>query len=138
MTSHRYHFIRLTAALIAIALTTAAPVTSASGRRDGGDPGSGGNSGIFPPNSSPYGKTYGEWSAEQWKWLFSIPLSISPANDFTGANGAQGQSGPVWFLAGSFCPEPPTPCSNFTLTRILTVPAGKPLFFPILDAECST
>jgi hypothetical protein len=39
-----------------------------------------------------------------------------------------GQSGPVWFLAGVFGPAE---CSG-------TVPAGKALFFPLADAECST
>src|SRR6266545_3392369 len=61
----------------------------------GNAPGVGGNPRVLPPDTNPFGKSYGEWSAEQWKWLLSIPAPINPANDFTGANGAQGQSGPV-------------------------------------------
>jgi len=139
MTNHRYHLVPLTAALIAVTLSAAAPTASADARRDeGADPGSGQTPRVAPTASALYGKTYGQWSAEHWKWLFSIPYASNPANDFSGANCAEGQSGPVWFLAGSFCPEPPTPCSNFTVTRSCTVPAGKALFFPILDNECST
>jgi hypothetical protein len=131
------HRIRITASLTLIAIVTAATAI-ATPRKFTTDPGSGGNSMVFPTNSRPFGKTYGEWSAAHWQWLFSIPGPINPANDPTGVNAAVGQSGPVWFLAGSFCPEPPTPCSNFTLTRTITVPAGKALFFPIIDSECST
>ena len=29
---------------------------------------------ILPINSTPFGKTYGEWSAEHWKWTFSFPV----------------------------------------------------------------
>lgn len=100
--------------------------------------GGGGNPNVLPPGSSAFGKTYGEWSAENWKWLFSIPAASNPANDFTGVNATLGQSGNVWYLAGSFCPEPPATCSNFTVTRTFTMPAGVALFVPILDAECST
>jgi hypothetical protein len=39
---------------------------------------------------------------------------------------AVGQSGRVWFLAGTFGGGP--------ATRTCTVPAGKPLFFPIVNA----
>ena len=123
----RSHIFRLRAAVLVVVLAMTAAAASAGPRRD--EPGNGGNPSVLPPGSSLFGRTYAEWSAEHWKWLLSIPAPINPANDFTGANGANGQSGQVWFLAGSFCPEPPTPCSNFTVTRNLTVPAGKALFF---------
>jgi len=29
--------------------------------------------GVFPINSAPYGKTYGEWSAKWWQWDLSCP-----------------------------------------------------------------
>ncbi len=125
--------------LVAVGTLFVALLAHAGGRRDGdGNGGALGNPGVYPPGSSPFGKSYGEWSAEHWKWLLSIPYATNPANDFSGANCDEGQSGQVWFLSGSFCPEPPTPCSNFTVTRECTVPAGKALFFPILDSECST
>ena len=125
-------------AFLAVAVAVASLAYGDARRLGEGSGGGLGNPRVVPVGSRPYGKTYGEWSAEHWKWLVSIPFASNPANDFSGANCDQGQSGPVWFLAGSFCPEPPTPCSNFTVTRDCSVPAGKALFFPILDSECST
>jgi hypothetical protein len=80
---------------------------------------------VFPPNSHPYGNTYGEWSARWWQWALSIPAATNPNLDTTGANCAEEQSGQVWFLAGSF---------GGTFDRTCTVPTGKALFFPILNA----
>ena len=56
------------------------------------------NPGVAPPTSSPYGKTYGEWAAEQAKWGEAIPLGVNPANDPDGSQCAINQDGPVWFL----------------------------------------
>lgn len=50
--------------------------------------------------------------------------------DTTGAHCAVGQSGKVWFLAGTF--GNPT-----SVTRNCTVPAGKALFFPVVNAFCA-
>lgn len=83
---------------------------------------------IFPIDSKPYGKTYGEWSAEWWKWAYSIPADQNPLFDETGAQAGAGQSGPVWFLAGVFN-------VTGTATRSADVPSGKALFFPILNVE---
>lgn len=85
-----------------------------------------GNPGVIPPNARPYGKTYGEWSAKWWQWVYSIPAPVNPNIDATGANCGQGQSGPVWFLGGNF---------GGTSTRNCTVPAGKALFFPLINQE---
>jgi len=120
------------------ALTPAAALAAPQRTDKSDDKGGGQRSLVFSPDAAPYGKSYGEWSAQHWQWLLSIPASTNPANDFTGANGAVGQSGNVWFLAGSFCPEPQATCSDFTVTRNLSVPAGTALFFPLLDSECST
>jgi len=49
---------------------------------------------------------------------------INPLLDQTGANAAIGQSGPVWFLAGT---------TGGTAERAITVPAGKSLFFPLVN-----
>jgi hypothetical protein len=59
---------------------------------------------TFPPGTDPYGVSYGEWSAEWWKWLNSSPEDRNPATDTTGAFCAENQnaSGPAWFLAGTF------------------------------------
>jgi len=83
---------------------------------------------IFPIDSKPYGKSYGDWSAEWWKWAYSVPVDQSPLFDETGAHAGSGQSGPVWFLAGVFN-------VTGTVTRSANVPSGKALFFPIINVE---
>ena len=86
----------------------------------GGNP----NPRVLPVHSSPFGSTYGEWSARWWQWVLSVPAATNPLNDTTGAQCAQGQTGKVWFLAGTFVGP---------VTRTCTVPQGKALFFPILN-----
>jgi hypothetical protein len=71
-----------------------------------------------------YGATYGELSARWWQWLLSIPAAVNPNLDATGANCAQGQYDDVWFLAGAF---------GGTVTRSCTIPANKPVFFPLIN-----
>jgi hypothetical protein len=79
---------------------------------------------IFPIQSHPYGKSYGAWGAEWWKWVYSIPADKNPIQDMTGEFGSLNQSGPVWFLAGSF---------GTTVERTLSIPSGKGIFFPIFN-----
>ncbi|HEY5911759.1 MAG TPA: hypothetical protein VJA21_14250 [Verrucomicrobiae bacterium] len=82
---------------------------------------------VLPPGANAFGRTYSEWAASWWQWAFSIPADISPLNDTTGAYGAQGQSGHVWFLAGL------TGTPGGPVTRTLAVPVGKALFFPVVN-----
>jgi hypothetical protein len=89
-----------------------------------------GNPGILPPQSMPYGKSYGEWGSAWWQWILAIPASASPLIDDTGANAANGQSGKVWFLAGTWGSQAPV--------RHVTIPRGKALFFPVVNVECSS
>ena len=128
---------RFTVALVLV-MFVSLPSASSAAPVKVGDPSSGGhhNPGVFPPGSSPYGKSYSEWSAEQWKWLMAIPTPSNPSNDFTGANGTLGQSGKVWFLCASSCPFNQN-CGNFFVTRNLTIPSGTSLFFPLIATECS-
>ena len=96
------------------------------------------NPGVLPPNSRPHGKSYAEWSAEHWKWLYSISVHDPPYTgainhplvDETGAKCGVGQSGDVWFLGGPFN-------SSGIVVRDCTVPTGTMLFFPLVDVECS-
>jgi hypothetical protein len=83
---------------------------------------------VFPPNSKPYGKTFAEWSAEWIKWALTIPIRCNPAADTTGKNCAINQSGPVWFLAGTF---------GGSVKRKCSLPAGKAILFPVVLKECS-
>ncbi len=87
------------------------------------------NASVFPPYATVFGKTYGEWSAEWWEWNFSIPVPSNPSFDTTGGNCRIHQSRPVFFLAGTATGEP--------VTRGCTVPSEKPLFFPLINVECS-
>src|SRR5437016_2320237 len=60
---------------------------------------------IVPLNSTPdaaYGKTYGQLPAAWWQWGLSVPAAVNPSLDTTGADAGQGQTGPVWFLGGTF------------------------------------
>jgi len=117
--SNFQRFFRRVAAAIAMAIGLTGAPTSGLPPAESGNL----NPGVLPLHSNPYGKTYAEWSARFTQWGFSIPVAINPILDVTGANCAEGQSGPVWFLAGSF--------SSGTVERSCTVPHGKALFFPI-------
>ena len=50
--------------VISIGLIGAATITSAE---------TGEQPQVFPLDESPYGNTYGEWSARWWQWLTAIP-----------------------------------------------------------------
>ncbi len=82
---------------------------------------------LFTTTSNPYGLTYGQWTARWWQWAYSIPRDVHPAYDDNGSYCAEGQSGPVWFLAGSY--EHPA-------DRYCTIAAGKAILLPILNSEC--
>jgi hypothetical protein len=111
----------LAAGLLLLAVASPAP---AAGQGNAGNPG------ILPPESHALGKTYGEWAAAWWQWALAIPAAVNPLNDATGANAAIGQSGPVWFLAGAG--------ATANVTRTVTVPTGKALFFPIINTLWTT
>jgi hypothetical protein len=114
--------------ITALLLGVASPALAGQGNQ--------GNPGILPPQSHPYGKSYGEWSAEHWKWLYSMPIDHHPL--FDTAECDEGQSGPVWFLGGTFTPTVEGNVVVGRAERYCTVPLGKALFFPILDSECAT
>jgi hypothetical protein len=106
--SNRYSAaLRITlAAGLLLALTTMATVA---------------NAGVLPLNSRAFGKSYGEWTAAFWQWVLNIPEANNPLLDDTGEFAGVGQSGPVFFLAGSF---------GESEERTLTIPAGKAIFIP--------
>ena len=80
---------------------------------------------VLPPNSTFGGLTDAQLTAEWWQWAMSAPDELNPVADETGVNCAVGQQGPVWFLAGGF--------GSSQLHRLCTIPAGKALFFPIIN-----
>ena len=108
--------------LLAFALLPATAVAAPLhiGHDGGGDRNR--NPGILPINASAFGNTYGAWSALYWQWAFGQPAPCNPQQDATGACVSVGQSGNVWFLAGT---------GGQSAERNVTIPAGKALFFPI-------
>jgi len=96
---------------------------SSDAQPQGGDS----NPGILPPNAQYRGFTYGEWGAMWWQAAFAIPVVDGNHPLFSGG-AFQGPKGVV-FLAGVFAEEP--------AVVEVTIPAGTPLFFPIINSECS-
>ena len=70
-------------------------------------------------------RAFNELSGEWWQWSSSIPASENPLLDATGEKCVVGQHGSLWFLAGNF---------GGTTTRSCSVPAGKDLFFPVINS----
>lgn len=65
---------------------------------------------------------------EGWlQWALGQPYSTGPIADMTGERCADGQSGSVWFLAGTF---------GGPAVRECDIPAGKKLFFPLINRWC--
>jgi hypothetical protein len=80
---------------------------------------------VLSPEPPPYGLTYGEWSNAWWEWALSIPTPKNPLLAEGKVDCSLGQSGPVWFLAGTF--------GTGSATRNCTIPAGTALFFPTVN-----
>jgi hypothetical protein len=65
--------------------------------------------------------------AADWRqWALSIPTPDNPMLDPTGENCVVGQRGSTWFLAGTF--------NGGSAVRDCTVPEGKEIFFPVINA----
>ncbi|APV51543.1 hypothetical protein BWI17_18720 [Betaproteobacteria bacterium GR16-43] len=80
---------------------------------------------VHPPGTPLGSRTPEQLTVLWWQWAMSVPGEGSPVNDPTGARCGAGQDGDVWFLAGSF--------KSTKVRRACTVPAGKALFFPIVQ-----
>lgn len=72
------------------------------------------------------GQLYQGLSATWWQWEFSLPYDKNPWFDDKGKLAGNGQCGPIFFLTGSFTGE--------KVDRCITIPTGKYLFFPIINA----
>ena len=83
---------------------------------------------LFQPDSKPYGLSYADWTARWWQWAYSIPKDVNPSYDDTGKYCAEGQSGPVWFLTGTY---------KHPVDRYCTIPVGKAILLTSLNSECS-
>ena len=73
----------------------------------------------------------GELAAAQWQWALEKPIPKNPLlGSYSGGpkcdgTPVSGTAGATWFLTGTL--------DGSTVTRTCTVPAGKNLFFPVLD-----
>ena len=74
---------------------------------------------VVPPTANVLGKSYAEWSADWWRWLWSSTPATNPGFDETGELVDFNQSGNVWFLAPNF---------GGVTVRNATIPTGKFLF----------
>ena len=78
---------------------------------------------ILPPRPHPLRNIYAQYQAKWWQWATSLPADHHPLLDT--ADCSAGQSGPVWFLGGVF--------GAGAADRTCSIPAGKALFFPVLN-----
>jgi hypothetical protein len=75
----------------------------------------------------PAGTTYNDLAVAWWQYALGQPAATNPLGDPTGANCANGQSGPVFFLTGAL--------GSAAVTRsACTVSGQKELFFPLVNA----
>lgn len=80
---------------------------------------------VVPPAQAVDDRTQQMWSVRWWQWAASFGSAESPVADITGEKCAAGQQGEVFFLAGTYRPHP--------IQRECRVPAGKHLFFPLVN-----
>jgi len=80
---------------------------------------------LLEPGRRVAGSSQAEWTRAWWQWAASFDRSSSPVADLTGELCASGQQGSVWFLAGTY--------GTGRTVRTCTVPAGKYLFFPLIN-----
>lgn len=76
---------------------------------------------LYGADEKPLGRTYQQWSEAWYKWALAIPQTQSPLG-----NGPcdTNQSGDVFFLSGN---------AGGSSWRTCNVPAGKSVFFPIVN-----
>lgn len=104
-----------------IALGTLSSIADAQGTNP--------NPGILPPNAKFRGSNYGQWGAMWWQTVLELPV-VAGRHPLISGGAFQGPRGVV-FLAGVFAdPEEPAVLE-------ITIPPGTPLFFPVVNAECS-
>src|SRR3954469_18973954 len=81
---------------------------------------------VLPPDTVLKGLTVGEWTAECWRWIFSIPTNQNPQLDRDGRWANHQQPDPdIFFIA-------PLSGSLATTIRRFTVPPGKYILAPVL------
>ena len=77
------------------------------------------------PDQAVHGLSQADWSVAWWQWAASFDRGDSPITDQTGELCGAKQSGPVWFLAGTY--------GTHRTVRRCKVPKDKYLFFPLIN-----
>lgn len=85
---------------------------------------------MLPPDSLVADRDLAWYAQDWWQWAFSMPTDQSPIRDTDGRLCGVNQDGPVWYLAGGF--------DTAQVHRTCTVPAGRFLFFPIINTVVTT
>jgi len=67
--------------------------------------------------------------ARWWSWAAAAPDTQSPVADTTGTFCDLNQPDDVFFVAGTF--------GETGVRRACTIPAGKPVYFPVLNQVCA-
>ena len=89
---------------------------------------------LFTLRDLPFGKTYGAWTVEWWKWILGIPKTTNPAIDTTGVYASMNQRDQdVFFLAGKLAEERENIPERFCI-----VPANKSILFPLINCESNS
>ena len=92
---------------------------------------------MISPVSAAHNSTYAELSEEWWRLALTLPAELSNPYVTRDCN-SQGktQSGKVWFLFGI---GGESDLAGTALTTLYcAIPPDRTLFFPIINAECST
>lgn len=76
---------------------------------------------VIDPTQPVAGLSQRTLAENWWQWVMAAPQSANPVADPDGRFAGLNNNGPVFFLAGSGG------------ERNITVPAGKPIFFPMLN-----
>jgi hypothetical protein len=80
---------------------------------------------LVPPSEKIAGRSQADWSRLWWQWAESFADYESPIADKKGSRCQLKQAGAVWFLAGTY--------GTHRTIRTCTVPAGKYLYFPLIN-----
>jgi hypothetical protein len=106
------------AAVLALGVIAAPPAISAA------DPV------VYPPGAHPFGRSYGQWSAEWWRQAFGVVEGDRAPFESGSVDCSRLGTGQVVFLVG-------TTVTN-TATRSCSIPAGTAILFPLINAECDS
>ena len=82
---------------------------------------------VLPPSSLPYGYSYQEWSAKWWQW--TLGQSTNHLESLGAPGICEGPASRVRFPGPSLL----SAGGSHTVTNHIIVPAGTPLFFPVLN-----